>query len=249
MRIVYPSLPYEPQTIDPMWEPEFQWARNSGMEVALFDVETSKLFSRQSATSPALYRGWMLSETEYEALEQLTSLRINRAQYVSSHQATGWYNQIAKYTFTSVFQPASDPLDFTDGQRYFVKGVVKSFGADSVVSSEAQYVHLLEKHQVPADEVLFVREFVELKPELERRFFVVAGVAYGAKQTELPAELQPVLVQLIPRLFYSLDVVQQAFGEYCVVEVGDGQVSDLKEWDVTDFCETVLRKLAAANLK
>lgn len=247
MRIVYPSLPYEPQTIDPMWAPEFQWARNSGMEVALFDVETGKLFPRQSATSLALYRGWMLSESEYEALEQLTPLRINKAQYLSSHQATGWYDQIAKHTFVSVFQPASAPLDFTAGRRYFVKGVVKSFGADSVVGSEAQYVQLLEKHQVPADEVLFVRDFAELNSESEWRFFVVAGVAYGAEQMELPIELQPVLALLAPRLFYSLDVVQQSSGRYCVVEVGDGQVSDLKEWDVTDFSETVFKKLAVAN--
>jgi hypothetical protein len=247
MRIVYPSLPYEPQTIDPMWEPEFRSARNSGMEVALFDVETGRLFPRQSSTDSAFYRGWILSETEYAALEQLTPLRVNKAQYLSSHQATGWYQQIAEYTFASVFQSAATSLDFTGGQRYFVKGLVKSFGADSVVASEVQYMHLLEKHQVASDEILFVRNFVELKPESERRFFVVAGVAYGAKQTELPAELQPVLTLLAPRLFYSLDVVQQSTGWYCVVKVGDGQVLDLKECDVTDFKEMVLENLAVAN--
>ncbi|UOQ66303.1 ATP-grasp domain-containing protein [Hymenobacter volaticus] len=247
MHIVYPSLPYEPQTIDPMWEAEFQWARNSGIEVALFDTETGKLFPRQSSMGPALYRGWMLTESEYEALEQLTPLHINKVQYLSSHQATGWYNQIAAYTFASAFQLASAQPDFAGGQRYFVKGVVKSFGADSVVASGAQYKQLLEKHQVAADEVLFVREFAELKPESERRFFVVAGAAYGAEQKELPAELHPVLALLAPRLFYSLDVVQLSSGRYRVVEVGDGQVSDLKEWDVTDFGETVLKKLAVVN--
>ncbi|WP_022825586.1 ATP-grasp domain-containing protein [Hymenobacter norwichensis] len=247
MRIVYPSLPYEPQTIDPLWEPEYQWARSNGVEVTLFDVETGRLFPRQPSATAALYRGWMLSAAEYEALGRLTPLRVDTAQYQASHQASGWYSQIAEYTFSSCFQPAAAPLDFTSGQRYFVKGLVKSFGPDSVVASEAQYTQLLAKHQVPPNEVLFVREFAELKPESERRFFVVAGVAYGAERTELPAELNPVLARLAPRLFYSLDVVQFMSGEYVVVEVGDGQVSDLKEWDVTDFVESVLKRLTIAN--
>ncbi|MDF7812434.1 ATP-grasp domain-containing protein [Hymenobacter sp. YC55] len=247
MRIVYPSLPYEPQTVDPLWEPEYQWGLNNGIELTLFDEATGRLFPRQLTTAPTLYRGWMLSATEYEALEQLTSLRVSTAQYQASHQATGWYDQIAEYTFPSWFQPAGVAPDFKAGQRYFVKGLVKSFGADSMVASEAQYIRLHEKHQVPADEVLFVREFAELMPNSERRFFVVAGVAYGAHSVELPTALRPVLARLAPRLFYSLDVAQLVAGKWVVVEVGDGQVSDLKEWDVTDFGETVLKQLVVVN--
>jgi hypothetical protein len=244
MRIVYPSLPYVTQTIDPLWEPEYRWARSSGVEVTLFDVETGKLYPSQPIATPALYRGWMLSTAEYEALEKLTPLLVSVTQYMSSHQATGWYHQIAEHTFPSRFQSAANRLDFTAGQCYFIKGLVKSFGTDSVVASATEYMQLIEKHQVPTDEVLFVREFMELIPDSERRFFVVAGAAYGAGGAQLPIELRPVLALLAPRLFYSLDVVQQLSGQYIVVEVGDGQVSDLKEWDVTDFVESVLKRLA-----
>ncbi|MBC8081882.1 MAG: ATP-grasp domain-containing protein [Hymenobacter sp.] len=247
MRILYPSLPYEPQTIDPLWEPEYACARGRGIETTLFDTETGRLFPRPLPPVPALYRGWMLSEAEYGALERLVPLRVSSADYLASHQATGWYGQLREYTFASVFQPAGLPLDFTGNRRYFVKGLVKSFGADSVVGSQQEYQLLLQKQEVPAGEVLFVREFVALRPESERRYFVVAGVAYGAGRTALPLGLRPVLARLAPRLFYSLDVVQDAAGQYRVVEVGDGQVSDLKEWDVTEFAETVLNALSIAN--
>ncbi|TYZ11450.1 hypothetical protein FY528_07080 [Hymenobacter lutimineralis] len=97
------------------------------------------------------------------------------------------------------------------------------------------------------DELLFVRQYVPLTADSERRFFVVAGTAYGAEKTSLPTALQPVLDALKPRLFYSLDVALTQAGVPVVVEVGDGQVSDLKEWTLVDFGASVLRSLAAVT--
>ncbi|WP_179225508.1 ATP-grasp domain-containing protein [Hymenobacter mucosus] len=56
--------------------------------------------------------------------------------------------------------------------------------------------------------------------------------------------LQSALFLLCPRLFYSLDVAITAAGHPIVVEVGDGQVSYLKEWGVAEFGRTVLRAIA-----
>ncbi|UOQ73373.1 ATP-grasp domain-containing protein [Hymenobacter cellulosilyticus] len=211
----------------------------------MFDVETDKLLPRLAGTTPALYRGWMLSAAEYEQLAQRTPLLVSPAEYLSSHQASGWYDAIREFTFDSSFQPAAQLPDFSAGQRYFVKGLVKSFGPDSVVASTEQWQMLIQKHELSTTDVLFVRTFTELLPDSERRFFVVAGVAYGAHGAKLPAELQPVLALLAPRNFYSLDMVLTAAGSSVVVEVGDGQVSDIKEWTLADFGQTVLRALAA----
>lgn len=245
MHIIYPSLPYQPATIDPLWEPEHAWARTHGFDVALFDIEADKLLPRLTGTTPALYRGWMLSAAEYEQLAHRMPLLVSSAEYLSSHQASGWYEAIRDFTFASSFQPADQVPDFSAGQRYFVKGLVKSFGPDSVIASSNQWQMLLQKHELSATDVLFVRDFTELLPECERRFFVVAGVAYGALGAQLPAELLPVLALLAQRKFYSLDVAQTSLGRRVVVEVGDGQVSDLKEWSLADFGQSVLQALAA----
>ncbi|UOQ54150.1 ATP-grasp domain-containing protein [Hymenobacter cellulosivorans] len=245
MQIIYPSLPYQPATVDPLWVPEYAWARAHGFDVALFDIETDKLLPRLSGAAPALYRGWMLSAAEYEQLAHRTPLLVSPAEYLASHQASGWYEAIRDFTFTSSFQPAAQMPAFSAGQRYFVKGLVKSFGPDSVVATAEQWHALAKKHELSSTDVLFVRKFTEVLTDSERRFFVVDGKAYGALGTKLPVELKPVLPLLAPRKFYSLDIAQTAAGRNVVVEVGDGQVSDLKEWSLADFGPTVLRALSA----
>ncbi|AHJ99837.1 ATP-grasp domain-containing protein [Hymenobacter swuensis] len=242
MRIIYPSLPYEVRVVDPMWEDEYRWARAHGWAVALYDSETQRL--GPDSSTPALYRGWMLSEGEYHSLERRTPLLVSVASYLSSHLATGWYEAVQNLTFSSWFLKANQPPDFSAGQRYFVKGLVKSFGEDSVVASVAQWQQLYRRHELLPEELLFVRQHAALLPDSERRFFVVAGEAYGANGTMLPPSLQPAVEALQPRLFYSLDVVLTQAGTPVIVEVGDGQVSDLKEWMLPDFGSTVLRALA-----
>ncbi|RSK37639.1 ATP-grasp domain-containing protein [Hymenobacter metallilatus] len=134
--------------------------------------------------------------------------------------------------------------DFSAGQRYFVKGLVKSFGNDSVVASQEQWMRLCRVHELLPTEPLFIRQFTPLQAGSERRFFVVDGAAYGAAGILLPDELRPVLALLQPRLFYSLDVALTAAGQPLIVEVGDGQVSDLKEWGLAEFGSIVLTALA-----
>ncbi|RSK46674.1 ATP-grasp domain-containing protein [Hymenobacter perfusus] len=245
MRIIYPSLPYEVRTVDPMWADEYHWAQEQGWAVALYDSETQQL--KSASVTPALYRGWMLSEAEYLNLAHRTPLLVPAANYLAAHLATGWYEAVRDFTFPSQFLKPHQPPDFSTGQHYFVKGLVKSFGVDSVVASAAQWQHLCRRYELLPEELLFVRQFVPLAPDSERRFFVVAGVAYGAEGTVLPTSLQPVPALLQPRLLYSLDVALTAAGHPIVVEVGDGQVSDLKEWALPDFGSVVLRALSCVT--
>lgn len=205
MHILYPSLPFEPRKIDPLWEPEYAWATAAGFTAGLFDIETARVWP-QAPAAPALYRGWMLTGPEYELLEQVAPLLINCESYQSAHLASGWYEGIRDFTFASSFQLAHQLPDFSAGQRYFVKGLVKSFGPDSGVASAAAWQELLRKHEVLHNELLFVRQYVELQPASERRYFVVAGTAYGAGGASLPNQLEPALFCLRPRLFYSVDV-------------------------------------------
>ncbi len=251
MHFVYPCLPYQPRTVDPMWEPEYEWARAQGLATGLVDLDNNKVWVPAQATaaqlSQVLYRGWMLTADEYDQLAQLLPLAVSPAEYLSSHQATGWYDAVAPHTFPSRFLTEPTALDFAAGRRYFVKGLVKSFGSGSVLSTQEHLNDFWQRQELPAGTPLFVRDFVELKPYSERRFFMVRGQAYGVGGALLPASLQTAVAALRPRLFYSFDVAETLTGQPVLVEVGDGQVSDLKEWSVAEFGSRVLRALAEAN--
>lgn len=249
MRFVYPSLPYQLRTVYPLWAPEYEWAQAHGLAVGLVDVDEQRRWLPAQPTDPAavVYRGWMLSATEYTTLGRLLPLAVPATEYRSSHEASGWYEAVAAYPFPSCFLTEPAALDFGGGRRYFVKGLVKSFEAASVVSMQAQLDNFWQQQELPAGTPLFVRDFVALQPGSERRFFVVRGQALGVGGAELPATLQLALAALQPRLFYSFDVAETLTGQPVLVEVGDGQVSDLKEWSVAEFGDRVLRALANAN--
>jgi hypothetical protein len=248
MHFIYPCLPYQPRTVDPMWEPEYEWARAQGLATGLVDLDNGKVwFPTAARPKRALYRGWMLSAAEYEQLARLLPLAVSPAEYLASHHATGWYDAVAAHTFPSRFLKEPIALDFAAGRRYFVKGLAKSFGVESVVEAPAQLAGFWQRHELPAGTPLFVRDFAELKPDSERRFFVVRGQAFGASGAVLPASLQAALAALQPRLFYSFDVAETLTGQPVLIEVGDGQVSDLKEWPVAEFGSCVLAALAEAN--
>jgi hypothetical protein len=254
MQFVYPCLPYQPRTVDPMWAPEYEWAQAQGLAIGLVDMDNNRVRTSSLATSPsasaqpeqALYRGWMLTAAEYNQLARLLPLAVSPAEYLSSHQATGWYEAVATHTFPSRFLTEPAPLDFANGRRYFVKSLVKSFGDDSVLTSQ-QLVGFWQQQDLAANTTLFVRDFVTLKPASERRFFVVRGQAMGAGGAVLPEVLQAAVAALQPRLFYSFDVAETLGGQPVLVEVGDGQVSDLKEWSVAEFGSCVLQALAEAR--
>jgi hypothetical protein len=252
MTFIYPCLPYQPRTVDPMWAPEYEWAQAQGLATGLVDIDNDKVWlaAPVSATPSVavLYRGWMLTAAEYRQLAQLLPLAVVPAEYTSSHQATGWYDTVAGHTFPSRFLAEQAQLDFTAGRSYFAKTLVKSFGLDSVLSTQEQLAGFRARHELAADELLFVLDFVALKPASERRFFVVRGQAFGAGGANLPASLQGAMVALRPRLFYSFDVAETLAGQPVLVEVGDGQVSDLKEWTVAEFGTRVLQALAGANV-
>jgi hypothetical protein len=242
MHFIYPCLPYYPRTVDPMWALEYEWARAQGLATGLVDIDNDKVwFPTPARPTQAFYRGWMLTAAEYERLAQLLPLAVAPAEYLASHHATGWYEAVTAHTFPSRFLTEPVALDFTAGRRYFVKGLMKSFNEGSVLMSQEQLASFWQLHELPAGTPLFVRDFAELKPASERRFFVVRGQAFGANGERLPESMQAAIAALYPRLFYSFDVAETMAGQPVLVEVGDGQVSDLKEWSMADFGRRVLR--------
>ena len=101
----------------------------------------------------------------------------------------------------------------------------------------------MQKQNIVPTELLFVREFVELSTQLEQRFFVVQNKAFGVSGTSFPSMLKPALAALKSRWFYTMDVAHTQTDQPITTEVGDGQVSDTKEWGVAGLYSKVISQL------
>ena len=247
LNILVPSLPYQ-RVVDPMWQDEMNVAQRHGHNVCLFDAERGRLYQQPNPHYASLYRGWMLTGPEYQRLEALTPLLVPLAMYFSSHLANGWYEAIAAVTPKSYFVPSEERGGTMALVRQhgccFIKGLSKSYGPDSVVSSLAELEQLVRKHAIDPDDALFVREFVKLSMQPEQRFFAVRRRIFGADGQPLPPELAAVLPALQSRWFYTIDVAFDCNGKPLVIEVGDGQVSDTKEWTVAELYGTAIKYLS-----
>lgn len=249
LNILLPSLPYQ-RLIDPMWEEEATVARQQGHNVCLFDERQQRIFQPLNPQLPTLYRGWMLTASEYQQLADLTPLLVSPSSYAASHQAGGWYETLAGFTPQSEIVAAGEAGEavmafISRGGKCFVKGLSKSFGGQSVVSSPADFQTLLSQQAIEPTELLLVREYLDLAAGPEQRFFVVRGEVFGAGGQVFPVALRPALALLQPRWFCTVDVAYTVAGQAVIIEVGDGQVSDTKEWRVTELYQTAVARLAA----
>jgi hypothetical protein len=249
LNILLPSLPYQ-RLIDPMWEEEAAVARQHGHNVNLFDDGQQRIYQPINPQWPTLYRGWMLTARDYQQLTDLTPLLVAPADYLASHQASGWYEALAGFTPRSEIVAAGAAAETVAAMvrqrgQCFVKGLSKSFGAQSVVGSLADFQALLGQQAIEPAERLFVREYLELAAGPEQRFFVVRGEVFAAGSQTFPEALRPALIALERRWFCTVDVAYDAAGQPWIIEVGDGQVSDIKEWTVAELYQSAVAHLAA----
>lgn len=78
-----------------------------------------------------------------------------------------------------------------------------------------------------------LRRVESFVPNSEQRYFVVNGKAWGITG-DIP-ELVSAIASRIQTPFYSVDVAMTTRGELQLVELGDGQVSDKKDWPLEAF--------------
>ncbi|MDV3438612.1 ATP-grasp domain-containing protein [Pseudomonas otitidis] len=96
--------------------------------------------------------------------------------------------------------------------------------ADEVI----EILTLIERYRGALEGGVCLREFEPLKPETEERYFVLDGRAFG-RNDEVPA------LRRVPCPFLSVDLVASETGALRLVELGDGQVSDRKQWPADRF--------------
>ena len=122
---------------------------------------------------------------------------------------------------------------------------VVSYGVDMLTTPE-QY---LAAHYLPnwypilsrwtPNTEIFPVEWEEFIPGSETRYFVLNGRYFGQ---DVAFDLRAMRIldnikNLIPSPFWSVDIAQRKDGEFRIVEIGDGQVSDIVGWTPERFAE------------
>ncbi|MEH6349097.1 MULTISPECIES: ATP-grasp domain-containing protein [unclassified Pseudomonas] len=252
MHLLYPSDPFYKKRPDEQYAEEYEAVMTAGLRTVLFSFEDFEagLFKTSASLTPGdsiLYRGWMLTPDAYAALvNQLREKGVievtNATQYRHCHHLPQWYPLLTAYTSETVVLDSDanfvQALEDLQWPGYFIKDYVKSLntGGGSLVDTPEGIAPLVEEMRQYRGQIeggICVRRREDYIEETERRYFVFHGQTYGGTD-EIP-ELVTECARLIDSPFFSVDVVLRSDGVLRVVELGDGQVSDRKEWPAERF--------------
>lgn len=256
VQILYPLNPLTPTAADEPYQAEYLAAIAAGIPCSLFDFDalpTGEFRPRPAlkADEPTLYRGWMLTPQRYQLLEsairQCGSRPItSSAQYARCHHLPGWYAQCQPWTAETLFFPVEPGIDASivssarslNWSAYFVKDYVKSNTGDkgSIAYSPAEIPPILAQISLYRGEIeggIALRQLENYLTETECRYFVVNGQPFGPEGDVPP--LVKLVAQTITAPFYSVDIVANTQGDLRLVELGDGQVSSVKNGSLAWF--------------
>jgi hypothetical protein len=198
--------------------------------------------------STVVYRDWMATAEEYAALVRAIA-RCEAApltlqeDYLAAHHLPNWYPVLADLTPETRVFPADVDLAIAlralGWDAFFIKDFVKSLksGRGSIVrdpSDSPAVVAELREYRGRIEGGICVRRVEEFVPGSEQRYFVLKGVGYAAEGGPVPRVVHQCAERVVSP-FFSVDVAQRSDGELRVVEIGDGQVSDLVGWSAVRF--------------
>jgi len=248
---IFPSHPLRPKLVEPTFSDQFVAFQVAGFSVSLAPdavIDEGNHLVGIPPGSTVVYRGWMLNQSGYERLQAAVTaasakLLIKLDNYLGTHHLPNWYDKLKDLTPETVVIPTGSDYRSAVAQlswnRYFVKDYVKS-----ITTSKGSIAHTTE------DIEKAISDFVDYRGELEGglcvrkvepfiqdsecRYFVLMNRAYGPDSNDVP-EIVREVTKRIQSPFYSVDVIRREDDEPRVVEIGDGQVSDLKAWTAQAF--------------
>jgi hypothetical protein len=250
MQFIFSADPLNPTNVDDYFKPQIVELTN-GEYPAVFSLE-EKRAKRVLAGETVMYRGWMLNEDQYTAMaaqveERGAMLFTSTEQYLNTHHIPNWYPLLKEFTpdtihFTNQwlkegnFVGALRMLKQFGWEKFFLKDYVKSLKTDvgSVVADvedAPKVVELMEKFRGTIEGGIVVRRYEELDDE--RRYFILNGQPSGHRAED--AEVLHAAAVRIDSPFFSVDVAHNKDGRARIVEIGDGQVSDLVGWTAKSF--------------
>jgi hypothetical protein len=245
-----PSNPLNYKEPDFGYEDEFKILKENGFNVFLIDIEdieNSKIFPKyeKNDDEKIIYRGWMLNESKYSQLNSRINLVTKTKDYLKSHYMVNWYNSIKNYTFESYFtdlQHATELFKKLQWDKVFIKDFVKSIktGKGSVVESLDDLERLKDdmlQYKGFVEGGLVFRKFEQFEQNSETRFFVINNKLYYPKSSNVTEDMIDFAYTVMSKhnsFFYSIDIVKKN-NDFKVIEIGDGQVSDMVGWNINDF--------------
>lgn len=247
MRLLYPRHFFSRHRPDEVYEDEYDAVQQAGLPCALFsyeDLERGTLAGKSvQYQEPILMRSWMMTLPQYRYMDTIHWLYTPPKMYELCHHLPRWYSQVEPFDITSVtyhfsneeWEKEQDNPVWSSGKN-FVKDYVKSVGTKSVTNSHAEVLAAVETIRQQRGFVeggVCIRAYEEFANE--KRLFCVNGTVYSHDGSEIPQIIKGIATR-IASPFFSIDIGHNnVTGDVRIIEMGDGQVSDRKEWDIPTF--------------
>lgn len=252
LQIIYPNDMLTPSLADETFSAEYTLACQHNIHCVLLSSEAAALGEYRFSSPllenvPVIWRGWMLRQDEYENLSRAVikkgaQMLTSTETYLSCHHLPGWYEQCRDLTPETIITHPDADFDLltlaSQWSAWFVKDYVKSLTTSrGSIAHSAQEIReimsLLKQYRGEIEGGVCLRRVEAFDSTSEQRFFVMDGHVYGPRD-EIPDKV----IDIAKRMrspFFSIDVINNDKGELRLVEIGDGQVSDTKEWSVERF--------------
>ena len=256
MHFLFPSDYFNPKQADTEYLEQFTCLRNAGFTTSVISLEmlesgSSKIIPIPDPNSIVVYRGWMLSPIDYERLVKVvedagSSVLTSKSGYLATHYLPNWYPLIADLTPETKFYSVNDDLEkelqALGWKSFFIKDYVKSLktSVGSIIQDPSEITTVISKMQKFRGNLeggICVRRVEDFLPETEKRYFIVYGKPFAATDDEVIPEIVQECAERIESQFFCVDVVERRDGMKRIVEIGDGQVSDLVGWSSDRFAE------------
>lgn len=238
LRLVFPCMPYSPNEIEPMFEAQARAAEARGLPFSRFSYEDFQqegrvvLRPRPEEGDELLLRGWMLKPSEYAEVDRFLT---SPAHYREMHWLDGWYERIREFTAETRFLEEGSAIEalLAEWGRAFVKDRVKSCTANGlpIVSNRDELETLRDTMIEFRGEIEGGLCFRQVENYIQEcRLFVWRGQVHHREIDPAAIDLAQTVALRFDSPFYTIDLGLREDGVWRVIELGDGQVSDLKEW-------------------
>lgn len=216
----------------------------------LADIIETYTLKTLPAGCEVLYRGWMLSPSEYiemteNVVKKGSTLMVDVSHYHASHYLSHWYEELKDLTPLTVFtneENLTQTVHNLKWSEYFIKDEVKSLttqrGSVATSLTDIQDILIELKKYRTIEGQLALREVHDFINDTEQRYFSVNGHVFSNTGTvsDLAIEVASRMKHLS---FISIDTIMDSHGKEWLVEIGDGQVSGLKEWNLDNFKKVI----------
>lgn len=255
MIFLFPNDCFNPRQPDEAYRDRFLAFKQAGFKTALIEIESlsngTSIYPPLTSQETVVYLGWMLSATDYRSLVQIIRQTgaipfTSEEEYLATHYLPHWYQLIKDLTPETKIYGADEDLETKlqqlNWERFFIKDYVKSLKTSigSIIDRPEQINEVIaemKKYRGIIEGGVCVRRVEDFIPETERRYFVIQQQAFAADPQQ---KIPDIVLQCADRInsnFFSVDVIQRRDKTLRIVEIGDGQVSDLVGWENARFIQ------------